>query len=101
MPGWDESWSWYASKDVARARTFPVRLGDRGRLVLPSELRALLELRPGDRFTAVLEEDGSVRLVGARAAARRGRGLARDRVPDRRSLVDDLIAERRDEARKE
>jgi bifunctional DNA-binding transcriptional regulator/antitoxin component of YhaV-PrlF toxin-antitoxin module len=91
---------WYDLR-MAHKRTYSVRLGDRGRLVLPSELRAILEVEPGDRFTAVLEHDGSVRLVGARAVARRGRGLLRDRVPGGRSLVDDLIAERRDEARRE
>jgi bifunctional DNA-binding transcriptional regulator/antitoxin component of YhaV-PrlF toxin-antitoxin module len=86
---------------MTHRRTFSVRLGDRGRLVLPSEVRAILEVEPGDRFTAVLEDDGSVRLVGARAAARRGRGLLRQRVPRTGSLVDELIAERRDEARRE
>jgi bifunctional DNA-binding transcriptional regulator/antitoxin component of YhaV-PrlF toxin-antitoxin module len=84
---------------VTNRRTYSLRLDDRGRLLLPSELRRVLRVEPGAHFTAVLEDDGSVRLVAAWAAARRGRGLLRDRVRGGGSLVTELIAERRDEPR--
>lgn len=68
-------------------------LGQQGRLVIPAEIRAALGLAPGDRL--------HVHLVGQRVvlerqqdAAAELRGLASD-VPEARSLVDELLAERR------
>ncbi len=74
-----------------------VQLGDKGRLVLPANIRKALDLRPGDRLVVVLEEPGAVRLTSAREIARRGRGLL-DPASRRYALVDELIAERRREA---
>lgn len=68
-------------------------LGQQGRLVIPAEIRAALGLAPGDRM--------HLRLVGKRVvlerqqdAAAELRGLASE-VPETRSLVDELLAERR------
>ncbi|MGL5866468.1 MAG: AbrB/MazE/SpoVT family DNA-binding domain-containing protein [Dermatophilaceae bacterium] len=70
-----------------------VVLGQQGRLVIPAEVRAALGLAPGD----VLH----VHLTGRRVvlerpsdAASELRGLAAT-VPRSRSLVDELLAERR------
>jgi AbrB family looped-hinge helix DNA binding protein len=76
-----------------------VELGDRGRIVLPAQLRHRLQLNRGDQLI-VTEEDGAIILVSMRDRARRARGLLRDLAP-KRSLADDLIAERRAEAHKE
>ncbi|MBI2321357.1 MAG: AbrB/MazE/SpoVT family DNA-binding domain-containing protein [Chloroflexi bacterium] len=75
-------------------------LGERGRLVLPAPLRRRLDLRPGDRLILVIEPEGGLRIVSAREQARRLRGLYRHLAPGR-SLADELIAERRAEARRE
>jgi antitoxin PrlF len=68
-------------------------LGQQGRLVIPAEIRSALGLAPGDRL--------HVRLVGRRVVLERQedavaelRGLA-SAVPEERSLVDELLAERR------
>lgn len=68
-------------------------VGQQGRLVIPAEIRAALELVPGDRLHA--------QLVGQRVVLERQqdavaelRGLASG-VPEARSLVDELLAERR------
>jgi AbrB family looped-hinge helix DNA binding protein len=68
-------------------------LGQQGRLVIPAEIRAALGLAPGDRL--------HLHLVGSRVvlerqqdAAAQLRGLASE-VPQTRSLVDELLAERR------
>lgn len=73
-----------------------VRVGDRGRVVLPAAVREALQLEPGTRLLARAEADGSLRLRPYRAVAEQSRGLLADLPGD--SLVDDLIAERRREA---
>ncbi len=78
---------------------FPVRLGDRGRLVLPSAVSRALGLEPGDELVARVEGE-SVRLVSRRSLARGVRGTLTRRVPDR-DLVGELLAERQAEAERE
>ena len=74
-------------------------LGQQGRLVIPAEVRAALGLVPGQRLR--LRTEGS-RLVLERPgdAVSELRGLAAE-VPRTRSLVEELLAERRAEARTE
>lgn len=78
---------------------YAIRLGDRGRLVLPAEVRRALELEPGDELVARLDGDG-VRLVSRRSLARELRGTLRQIAPDR-DLVAELLAERHAEAETE
>lgn len=68
-------------------------LGQQGRLVIPADVRTALGLAPGDRLH--LHVSG-YRLVLERQqdAAAELRGLAAS-VPRSRSLVDELLAERR------
>lgn len=68
-------------------------LGQQGRLVIPAEIRTALGLAPGDQL--------HVHLVGRRVVLERQqdavgelRGFVRE-VPEERSLVDELLAERR------
>jgi AbrB family looped-hinge helix DNA binding protein len=70
-----------------------VNLGRQGRLVIPAEIRATLGLSPGDRVHLYLDGHRLVieRPQDAVAELRRlGSGLSRSR-----SLVDELLAERR------
>lgn len=71
-------------------------LGKQGRLVIPADVRASLGLEPGDELQLRLENR---RIVIQRSsdAATTLRGFA-SRASNRRSLVDELIAERRHEA---
>lgn len=73
-----------------------VVLGQQGRLVIPAEIREALGLSPGDQLSLQVEDR---RLVLERPtdSAARLRGLAR-RAASGRSLVDELLAERRAEA---
>ncbi|MFN8590425.1 MAG: AbrB/MazE/SpoVT family DNA-binding domain-containing protein [Thermomicrobiales bacterium] len=75
-------------------------IGDRGRVVLPARLRDQLDLQPGDRLIIIVDPEGGFRAVTAREQAKRLYGLYRDVAPAR-SLSDELIAERRAEARRE
>ena len=77
---------------------FLVTLGDRGRFVLPARVRKQLELRGGDELLLSIQPDGSLRLTPAHQVVRETRGLYRSRQR-RRSLVRELIADRRAEAR--
>jgi AbrB family looped-hinge helix DNA binding protein len=78
-----------------------VVVGDRGRVVLPSDIRASLGLEPGDRMLLSTDADGSLRLRPYRTVAAQGLGLLADLAPGGDSMVDELIAERRAEARRE
>ncbi|HYN30697.1 MAG TPA: AbrB/MazE/SpoVT family DNA-binding domain-containing protein [Dermatophilaceae bacterium] len=70
-----------------------VVLGKQGRLVIPADVRAALGLAPGDRLQLHVAGHRLV-LERQRDAAAELRGLAAN-VPRSRSLVDELLAERR------
>lgn len=74
-----------------------MQLGKQGRLVIPADIREALGLSPGDRIH--LRLDGA-RIIMARPAdaVNEIRALGRGKAPNR-SLVDELLAERRAEAR--
>jgi AbrB family looped-hinge helix DNA binding protein len=76
-----------------------VSLGRQGRLVIPAPLRRSLGLAEGDRLVARLEAD---RLVLEKPEQIKQRLKARfAQVPLERRLVEELIAERREESRQE
>ena len=79
---------------------YTVQVGARGRLVLPSEVRKKLTLEEGDSVVLSLEADGSLRLRSLREQVKRGMGLFRDLAPGV-SLADELLQERREEAKRE
>jgi AbrB family looped-hinge helix DNA binding protein len=85
---------------MAHGDAFSVQLGDRGRLVLPAEIRKRLNLREGDELLVTVLPDGSLRLTSPGQVVREARGLYRARA-GRRSLADELIAERRAEVKRE
>jgi AbrB family looped-hinge helix DNA binding protein len=85
---------------MAHGDAFAVQLGDRGRLVLPAEIRKRLNLRQGDELLVTVQPDGSLRLTSPRQVVRETKGLYRARAGNR-SLADELIAERRAELKRE
>lgn len=68
-------------------------LGQQGRLVIPAEVRAALGLAPGDQLHLHLDGQRVV-IERQQDAAAELRGFAAS-VPEARSLVDELLAERR------
>ncbi len=80
-----------------RREQFALHLGARGRLVLPAPIRKRLGLKEGDRLVLTLEPDGTLRLTSLREQVKKLRGLLKDLAPGR-SLVDELIRDRRAEA---
>jgi len=84
---------------VARSEHPTVTVGRQGRIVIPAATRRRIGLEAGDRLT-VSEENGDLRLVPQAAAAARARGMLKHLATDV-SVADELIAERREEARRE
>lgn len=74
-----------------------VVVADRGRIVLPAEVRERLEIRDGDRLWLVVDADGTIRIQTRRVIIRNMSGMFKHLSPGR-SAVDELIAERRREA---
>ena len=73
------------------------RVSKDGRVVVPSAFRKAPGLKPGDPVYLALG-DGEVRLLTSRHAIRRAQEIVRQYVPKGRSLVDELIEERKSEA---
>ena len=76
-------------------------VGDRGRVVLPSEVRLELGLEPGSKLLLRTEKDGSLRLRPYRSVAIQNRGMLVGVAPVSESMVEELIAERHREAKHE
>lgn len=77
-----------------------VAIGLGGRVVIPASYRHALGLKEGDEVSLRMEE-GELRLTTPDQALRRAQALVRRHVDADRSLADELIAERRREARHE
>lgn len=89
-----------ASTDTSSAGPVKLRVGPNGEVALPASMLEALGLRPGMALAARLE-NGEIRLYTIAEAIRRAQELMRSVVPAGVSLVDELIAERREEARRE
>ena len=76
-----------------------VRVGPQGRIVIPAALRRQLGIEPDARLVARVE-DGRLVLETRENIQRRLWGLF-SHIPPEVSLVDELIAERREAARRE
>ena len=85
---------------TAGMTAIPVKVGPKGRVVVPAPIRKELGIEEGTELMARVEGDGIV-LEPRAAALRRLRELVRAAVPEGVSLTDELIAERREEARRE
>jgi AbrB family looped-hinge helix DNA binding protein len=77
---------------------FKVTIADRGRMVLPVEVRERLKIKDGDWLTLVLEPNGEIRMLTGAVYASRLRGMFKHLGKPGHSMADDLIAERRRDA---
>ncbi len=77
-----------------------VAIGEGGRVVIPAPYRQALNLNEGDEVILQLAA-GELRLLTPREALRRAQELISRYVPAGRSLAEELIEERRQEARRE
>ncbi len=77
-----------------------VQVGDKGRIVIPVEMREALGIKPGDSVD-ISVKDYEVRISTMRSRIRRAQERARKYIPEGVSLSDELIAERREAAKNE
>jgi AbrB family looped-hinge helix DNA binding protein len=77
-----------------------VRINENGRVVIPAAFREALGIKPGDQVVLRVEDD-ELRITTMKRRIERAQRRARQYVKPGVSLVDELIAERRAEAKRE
>ncbi|MCH8973472.1 MAG: AbrB/MazE/SpoVT family DNA-binding domain-containing protein [Chloroflexi bacterium] len=73
------------------------KLDKAGRVVIPAAFRKALGVKPGE-YLILRIEDGELRAWTFEHAVRKSQEIIHKYIPPGRSLVDELIAERRSEA---
>lgn len=86
-------------QSVARVR---LKIDQAGRVVIPADMRTAMMVKPGDEVSAEVA-DGELRIIAPRVAIRRLQEIGKkwQAAHPGVDLVQDLIAERRAEARQE
>lgn len=77
-----------------------MRVNENGRVVIPASFRKHLGIRAGDEVVLRIEDD-ELRITTLKRNIERAQRLVRKHVKRGTSLVDELIAERREAARHE
>lgn len=75
-------------------------MNENGRIVIPAEIRQQMGLSPGETLHLKLEGE-TLKIESNRARIRRVQESLRRLIPPDRVLSDELMAERREEARRE
>lgn len=83
------------------APVFQLTVGERGRLVLPADVREQLKIKSGDPIALILEKDGTMSLKTRDVAIKNLRGMFKHLAVPGKLASDELIAERRREAKME
>ena len=81
-------------------QTAKAQISANGRVVIPASYRKAMGLKGGEILTLTLDENG-LHLESQRQAMLRAQAIVRQHVQSGRSLSDELIAERREEAARE
>lgn len=76
------------------------RLNENGRLVIPASYRKALGIKAGDEVILRMEDD-ELRITTMKRRIERAQRLVRKYIKPGTSLVDELIAERREAAKRE
>ena len=82
-----------------KAETF-VPVNENGRIVIPASYRKALGIKAGDKVILRMEDD-ELRITTMRQRIERAQRIVRKYVKPGVSLVDELIAERREAAKRE
>jgi AbrB family looped-hinge helix DNA binding protein len=76
------------------------RVNENGRVVIPAAFRKAMGINAGDEIILRIEDD-ELRISSLKQRIERAQRLVRKRVKPGSSLVDELIAERREAAKRE
>jgi len=76
------------------------KINENGRVVIPASFRRALGIRSGDTVVLRIENE-ELRITTLRQRLANAQALVRSHVAPTKSLVDELIAERREAARRE
>jgi AbrB family looped-hinge helix DNA binding protein len=77
-----------------------LKVNENGRVVIPAAFRKALGIKPGDRVILSMEDD-ELRITTVKRRIERAQRRVRQYIKPGRSLVDELIADRRREAQNE
>jgi AbrB family looped-hinge helix DNA binding protein len=77
-----------------------LRVNENGRVVIPASFRKALGIHAGDEIVLRIEDD-ELRITTLKGRIERAQRLVRQHVKPGTSLVDELIAERRETAKNE
>jgi AbrB family looped-hinge helix DNA binding protein len=77
-----------------------LRISENGRVVIPASFRKALGVKAGDELVLRVEDD-ELRITTLKRRLQRAQRLVRQHVKPSASLVDELIAERREASRRE
>lgn len=80
--------------------TAKAKVTEGGRIVIPASMRKAMGIKVGNNVTLVLNELG-LHVSTREAALKRIDDLMKDKIDPKRSVVDELIRERREEAANE
>jgi AbrB family looped-hinge helix DNA binding protein len=86
--------------NVTKSITGKSKLNDNGRIVIPAEIRKEMSLNPGDTVVMALE-NGVLKIESQRTRVRQVQQSLNKLIPAGRRLSDELIENRREEARQE
>lgn len=87
-------------KYVANQQNVRSKLNDNGRIVIPADIRSKMGVKPGDTLFLTLEGD-VLKIESQMTRIRRIQESMRALIPGDRLLSEELIADRREEARRE
>ena len=76
------------------------RMNENGRVVIPAAFRRALQIKSGDTVVLTLDKD-ELRITTLRKRLAQAQEMVRKHVSPTTSLVDELIAERREAGRRE
>jgi AbrB family looped-hinge helix DNA binding protein len=87
-------------KNVMKVKECHTRINANGRVVIPAAFRRVLGIKPGD-VVVVRVENQELRITTLQQRLAKAQQWMRRHVAASRSLADELIAERREAARRE
>lgn len=90
-----------APTSAADGRKATLFIGSDGRVVIPAAMRKAMNLDASGAVTALLDQDGVLTILSRDSAIARAQRIAKLLDRGEGSIVDELIAERREEAKRE